>query len=94
MVWTGSEQETVELYVAITSEDNNYRRYDYRPPKKKPVRKIIDPRLLSMREKLATEEGKPLSKVIVLKVALCSLMASRAACVTEAVVVCWACSTA
>ena len=26
-------QEKVDLYVAIASEDNNYRRYDYRPPK-------------------------------------------------------------
>jgi hypothetical protein len=30
-------QQTVDLYVAINSEDNNYRRYDYRPPKKKPA---------------------------------------------------------
>jgi len=51
-------QQKVDLYVAITSEDNNYRRYDYRPPKQKPAKKITDPRLLAMREKLATKEGK------------------------------------
>ncbi len=51
-------QQKVDLYVAITSEDNNYRRYDYRPPKQKPGKKVTDPRLLAMREKLATKEGK------------------------------------
>jgi transposase len=51
-------QQKVDLYVAITAEDNNYRRYDYRPPKQKPAKKVTDPRLLAMREKLATKEGK------------------------------------
>jgi hypothetical protein len=51
-------QEKVDLYVAITREDNSYRRYDYRPPKQKPAKKVTDPRLLAMREKLATKEGK------------------------------------
>jgi transposase len=51
-------QQKVDLYVAIASEDNNYRRYDYRPPKKRPPKKVVDPRLIAMREKLATEEGK------------------------------------
>jgi hypothetical protein len=51
-------QEKVDLYVAITAEDNSYRRYDYRPPKQKPAKKVTDPRLLAMREKLATKEGK------------------------------------
>jgi transposase len=51
-------QKKVDLYVAIASEDNNYRRYDYRPPKQKPAKRVIDPRLVAMREKLATEEGK------------------------------------
>jgi transposase len=51
-------QQKVELYVAIASEDNNYRRYDYRPPKERPPKKVTDPRLLAMREKLASEEGK------------------------------------
>jgi hypothetical protein len=51
-------QQEVDLYVAITSEDNTYRRYDYRPPKKKPARKVVDPRLVAMREKVTSEEGK------------------------------------
>ena len=51
-------QQKVDLYVAIASEDNNYRRYDYHPPKQKPAKKVVDPRLVAMRQKLATEEGK------------------------------------
>jgi hypothetical protein len=51
-------QKKVDLYVAITSEDNNYRRYDYRPPKQKRAKRVVDPRLVAMREKLATKEGK------------------------------------
>ena len=52
-------QEQVDLYVAVTSEDNNYRRYDYRPPKKRSEKKKIkDPRLLAMREKVTSEEGR------------------------------------
>jgi transposase len=51
-------QQKVDLYVAIASEDNNYRRYDYRPPKERPAKKVTDPRLVAMREKLASEEGK------------------------------------
>jgi hypothetical protein len=51
-------QQKVDLYVAIASEDNNYRRYDYRPPKQRPAKKVTDPRLVAMREKLATKEGK------------------------------------
>src|SRR5208283_292032 len=49
-------QEKVDLYVAIASEDNNYRRYDYRPPKQKPAKRVVDPRLVAMRDKLATEQ--------------------------------------
>jgi len=51
-------QQKVDLYVAITSEDNNYRRYDYRPPKTRPAKKVVDPRLIAMREKVTSEEGK------------------------------------
>jgi transposase len=51
-------QQKVDLYVAITAADNNYRRYDYRPPKKQPAKRVVDPRLVAMRDKLATEEGK------------------------------------
>jgi transposase len=48
----------VDLYVAIASEDNSYRRYDYRPAKKRPVKKVTDPRLVAMREKVGSEDGK------------------------------------
>jgi hypothetical protein len=51
-------QQKVDLYVAITSEDNTYRRYDYRPPKKQPAKKVVDPRLIAMREKVTSDEGK------------------------------------
>lgn len=50
--------QRVDLYVAITSENNNHRRYDYRPPKKRPAKKVVDPRLIAMREKVTSEEGK------------------------------------
>jgi hypothetical protein len=51
-------QQKVDLYVAISSEDNTYRRYDYRPPKKQPAKKVVDPRLIAMREKVTSDEGK------------------------------------
>jgi transposase len=50
--------QKVDLYVAIASEDNSYRRYDYRPAKRRPVRKVTDPRLVAMREKVSSEDGK------------------------------------
>jgi hypothetical protein len=50
--------QKVDLYVAITSENNSYRRYDYRPPKKRPAKKVVDPRLIAMREKVTSEAGK------------------------------------
>ncbi len=40
------------------SEDNTYRRYDYRPPKNHPAKKVVDPRLIAMREKVTSDEGK------------------------------------
>ena len=51
-------QQKVDLYVAISGEDNNYRRYDYRPPKETPAKKVVDPRLIAMREKVTSEQGK------------------------------------
>ena len=50
--------QKVDLYVAITAEDNNYRRYDFRPPKNKPAKKVVDPRLTAMREKVTGEVGR------------------------------------
>ena len=51
-------EQKVDLYVAITAEDNNYRRYDFRPPKEKPAKKVTDARLVAMREKVRSEEGR------------------------------------
>lgn len=51
-------QQEVDLYVAITSEDNNYRRYDNQPPKQKPAKRVTNPLLFVMREKLATKEAR------------------------------------
>jgi transposase len=48
-----------EVYMAISSEDHGHRRYDYRPVKPaKQKKKVRDPRLLAMKEKLASEKGK------------------------------------
>jgi hypothetical protein len=52
------EQQGVELYVAITREDHNERRYDFRPPSSRPFKKVTDPRLVAMRVKLAQKDGK------------------------------------
>ncbi len=52
------QQQGVELYVAITREDHNERRYDFRPPSSRPLKKVTDPRLVAMREKLAQKDGK------------------------------------
>jgi hypothetical protein len=49
---------TVDLYVAITSEDTSQRRYDYRPPKESHAKKVTDPRLVAMREKVTSNEGR------------------------------------
>lgn len=51
-------KENVEVYVAVTGEDSNKRTYDYRLPRKGPRRKVTDPRLVTMRDKVATPEGK------------------------------------
>ena len=51
-------EEQVDLYVAVTAEDNSYRRYDYRPPKKGSRKRVTDPRLLGMREKVTSEAGR------------------------------------
>ena len=53
----------VELYVSVHREDaHSEREYDYRPKKQseRPVKNVKDPRLLKMKEKLQTEEGKAL----------------------------------
>ena len=52
----------LDLYVSVHREDAHAeRRYDYRPPDKiKPPKKITDPVLVAMAEKLRTEEGRKL----------------------------------
>lgn len=53
----------IELYVSVHREDaHSEREYDYRPKQQsdRPIKNVKDPRLLKMREKLRTEEGKAL----------------------------------
>jgi transposase len=51
------EEQGIEAYVAISDEEQNVRRYDYRPPRVRKRKVVKDPRLIAMREKLRTEEG-------------------------------------
>lgn len=56
-------QKDIDLYVAVSREENHSQRtYDYRPAsaRDKPSKTITDPRLLAMREKLQTDEGRRL----------------------------------
>jgi transposase len=53
------QRRGTEAYVAVSPSDGYQRQYDYRPPRQPSQRKRIrDPRLVAMREKLATENGK------------------------------------
>lgn len=55
------EKEGIELYCSVHREDaHSERYYDFRPDKqsKREVKEPTDPRLIAMREKLRTEEGK------------------------------------
>ena len=57
------QESGIELYVSVHREDaHSERNYDYRPKKQseRPTKAIKDPRLLEMRDKLRTEEGKAL----------------------------------
>jgi hypothetical protein len=54
----GEVGQKVDLYVAIAKADNTYRRYDFRPRKKRAAKKVIDPRLRAMRKKVTSEEGR------------------------------------
>jgi transposase len=54
----GLEKEHIEVYVAVTGQDPNQRTYDYRPERERPRKKVTDPRLVAMREKVASAEGK------------------------------------
>jgi hypothetical protein len=52
------ERRGIQVYVAISDEEQNVRRYDYRPPRERPPKTVKDPRLVAMREKLRSEEGR------------------------------------
>ena len=52
------EKRGIEAYVAISDEEQNIRRYDYRPPKERRPKMVKKPQLVKMREKLQTEEGR------------------------------------
>ena len=55
------EARGIELYVSVQNEaGHRQRRYDYRPnhARNKPAKKITDPVLLDMREKLRTQAGR------------------------------------
>ncbi|MCH8965077.1 MAG: transposase, partial [Planctomycetes bacterium] len=55
------EQDGKDLYVAVSrSAGNSQRRYDFRPESvtARAEKNITDPRMLAMKEKLSTEEGK------------------------------------
>ncbi len=52
------DPDAPELYVAVTSADNDCRRYEFRPPKKPRKTPITDPTLVAMREKVCCEEGR------------------------------------
>jgi len=55
------EKDGQDLYVAVSrNAGSSQRRYDFRPESvtDRPEKKITDPRMLAMKEKLSTEEGK------------------------------------
>jgi hypothetical protein len=52
------QQRGVEPFVAISDEEQNVRQYDYRPPREIRRKKLKDLRLLAMREKLRSEQGR------------------------------------
>jgi transposase len=51
-------EDKVDLYVAVSAADHGERRYDFRPPRKNPPKKIKNKRLLAMSEKIRREEGR------------------------------------
>lgn len=52
------EKRGIEAHVAINREEQNVRRYDYRPPYERKLEVVKDSRLIAMREKLRTDEGR------------------------------------
>lgn len=51
-------EDRVDLYVPIAEGDQNERRYDFRPEKPRRHNSVVDPRLVAMKAKLATAEGR------------------------------------
>jgi len=51
-------EDVVDLYVAISEGEQNERRYDFRPARAKKKNRTTDKRLLAMRAKLSTDEGR------------------------------------
>jgi len=61
--WESLEQDEVDVYVAVSREENHsQRQYDYQPTSvtAKPAKVIRDQRLLDMRQKLRTDAGRRL----------------------------------
>lgn len=57
------KDQGIEMYVSVHREDaHSERTYDYRPKEQteRPKKKVKDPRLIAMREKLQTDAGKEL----------------------------------
>ena len=52
------QKRGIEAYVAISEEEQNVRRYDYRPPRERKLKAVKDQRLVAMREKLSSDEGR------------------------------------
>jgi transposase len=52
------QNQGTQAYVAISDEEQNVRRYDYRPARERTPKVVKDERLIAMREKLSTEEGR------------------------------------
>lgn len=59
------EQLGCEPFVSVSNEnDHNQRSYEFRTPKKiRPPRKLTQPALIAMRDKLKTEQGKAIYKL-------------------------------
>ena len=56
------EAQGADLYVSVSRDGNQERRYDYRPKSvtERPSKVVKDPRLLAMQEKLKSDRGRHL----------------------------------
>ena len=53
-----ADPQAPELYLAISAADHDIRRYDYRPLQRQKKRRITDPLLVAMQEKVRSDEGR------------------------------------